>query len=289
MTGALAKYGFETHREHDGPIRSYQVIGERSSGTNFVSTLIKNNIDIKECSHLGWKHAPPHTQFLARNLLIIVSTRNPYDWVRSMYRKPWHTAAYLRGLEFSEFIRHEWETVTDEMLIRNDTMNIYKYENRARLLPLAVWNHGIRKGLSKLNADTRPLRLSDEMQRSTIGLPVQHDRHPITGKRFKNILELRTVKAQSFLGLKERGCNYIFVNYEHALKDPEAFIRNVADSFGLSLNNTYAPVTEWLGELPNTDKVKRKKSPVEISETDRQFINQNLSAEIEAAMGYDIN
>lgn len=286
MARSLAKDGFEAHREYDEPLRSYQVIGERSSGTNFVSTLIGNNIQIEDCNYLGWKHAPPHTQFIARDLLVIVSVRDPYDWIRSMHRKPWHTASYLRDLDFSEFIRSEWETVTDEMLIRNDTMNIYKYEARARLLQEAVWNHGIRKGLSKLKVNTAPLGLSDKMQRSTIGLPVQHDRHPVTGKRFKNILELRTLKAQCFLGLRERNCNYVFVRYEHALKDPQAFIRDVASRFDLSLKGSYAPVTEWLGELPNADKAKPKKPAIDISHTDRKFINQNLSAETEAAMGY---
>lgn len=288
MTKSLSIDGFEAHREFDVPLRRFQVLGERSSGTNFVSSLIAGNVKISECNHLGWKHAVPHSQFLARDLLVVVATRNPLDWLRSMHRKPWHSANHLRALEFSDFIRTEWETLTDDLLIRNDTMNIYRYENRYRLVPLAIWNHGLRKVLSKLGKNLGPVRMSEEMRSAVIGLAVQQDRHPITGLRFQNVMEMRTVKAQGFLGLRDRGCSYLFVNYERVKEDPAGFVSEVAAAFDLSMLGEFSPVTEWLGGFLKTEKENPTETPDILTDADRQFINQFLSADTETAMGYNL-
>ncbi len=288
MVSSLSTDGLEAHREFNVQLRRFQVLGERSSGTNFIASLIAKNLDITECNHLGWKHAVPHSQFIARDMLVIVAFRNPTDWLRSMHRKPWHSPPHLRGLQFSEFIRSEWETLTDDLLVRNDTMNTYRYERRSRLLSLVVWNHGFRKMVSNFGVRLGPIGLSEDMKSKVIGLTVQQDRHPISGKKFQNVVEMRTVKAQGFLGMRERGCNYLFINYEKAKMDPAGFIKTVALTFDISSKSMFIPVDEWLGGFLKTEKENLLGSPAFFSGADLQFINDFLSMGTENEMGYGL-
>lgn len=97
-------------------IRRIQIKGERCSGTSFLEALIRSNIaEVRLSSDFGWKH------FFIRNeivnvddCLFIVIYRDPFDWLRSIHRTPFHTAPSLRNISFSEFIRKEWHCVWNE-------------------------------------------------------------------------------------------------------------------------------------------------------------------------------
>jgi len=80
----------ETYRQGDQDITRYQVLGERSSGTNYLDTLLAGNLAIKPRAQFQWKHGYPITHIVPRTQLTIVSFRDPLDWLRSMHKKPWH-------------------------------------------------------------------------------------------------------------------------------------------------------------------------------------------------------
>lgn len=99
----------------------FKVLGERCSGTNYITTLIKTNFPSLEYlkhtwnSPLGWKHALydpqyilSHTQLLSHTLIICV-VRDPYDWLRSLYLQP-HHAEHCKTMDFSTFLDHEWRS-----------------------------------------------------------------------------------------------------------------------------------------------------------------------------------
>ena len=93
-----------------------QIFGHRCSGTNYLEQLLQANlscIDIKW--DYGWKHffhKGPIEQ--GDNCLFIVIYRNPFDWLRSLHRKPHHAARELKRASFSQFIRREWRCLYDE-------------------------------------------------------------------------------------------------------------------------------------------------------------------------------
>ena len=91
----------------------YQVIGERSSGTNYVKRLLGRNTPLAPVELLGWKHAPLQAMAVPRDLIVVLSLRNAVDWVLSMFAKPWHTTAAMQALEFTEFLRSPWDTIVD--------------------------------------------------------------------------------------------------------------------------------------------------------------------------------
>lgn len=95
------------------PPTRFQVLGERSSGTNFVKRLLGRNSGLRPTEALGWKHGFPQAMAIPADLAVICVVRNAADWAMSMHAKPWHTVPELQRLTFSEFIRAPWQTIID--------------------------------------------------------------------------------------------------------------------------------------------------------------------------------
>lgn len=127
--------------EPDG-ITRFQVIGERCSGTNFLTHLTRSNLDIPSRNFFGWKHGFPHFAASNSDIVMIVCVRNALAWIKSLYRKPFHSTDAVRERIFPDFIRMPFETHVD------------RPEN---------------------------LRIPDNHP-AFVGQVLQHDRHPITGE-----------------------------------------------------------------------------------------------------------
>ncbi|MGH1356763.1 MAG: hypothetical protein ACRBBS_17035 [Thalassovita sp.] len=95
------------------PPTRFQVIGERSSGTNHLKRLLGRNTPLTPVEQLGWKHGGMQALAIPRDLVVVLSLRNAVDWALSMYAKPWHTPPAIQRLGFSEFLRAEWATIID--------------------------------------------------------------------------------------------------------------------------------------------------------------------------------
>lgn len=93
------------------------VKGERCSGTNYLRTLINLNFkSVTTENILGWKHSYLNVFneeiFGSDNFLVLIISRNPYEWVNSLYNNPWHLSGtngdkFILPISFSEFIRYE--------------------------------------------------------------------------------------------------------------------------------------------------------------------------------------
>ncbi|MEO0521975.1 MAG: hypothetical protein AAF088_03545 [Pseudomonadota bacterium] len=95
------------------PPTRFQVIGERSSGTNLVKRLLGRNTALKPTEDLGWKHGFFSPMAIPADFALVCVVRNAADWALSMHAKPWHTPPAMQALEFSDFIRAEWATIID--------------------------------------------------------------------------------------------------------------------------------------------------------------------------------
>ena len=96
-------------------IRRFQVYGQRCSGTNALIRLIETNFPALQFTEdYGFKHwLVPAETHVPDDVLIIVIAREIGEWLRSLYRRPWHVRPEMRALSFSQFIRAPWETVWD--------------------------------------------------------------------------------------------------------------------------------------------------------------------------------
>lgn len=110
---SLGKHGIELHRPlARAPLR-VRVIGERSSGTNYVRRLFADNTGLDASQCYGWKHGFAQMSAIGAETLVVGVVRDPLDWLRSMYAKPWHSVARMQELDFSAFIRAEWHSHVD--------------------------------------------------------------------------------------------------------------------------------------------------------------------------------
>lgn len=91
----------------------FQVLGERSSGTNYVKRLLGRNTALTPTEALGWKHGYPHATAIPADLAVICVVRHAVPWALSMHAKPWHCPPAMQALAFTDFIRAPWETIVD--------------------------------------------------------------------------------------------------------------------------------------------------------------------------------
>lgn len=128
-----------------------KIYGERHTNTNYLSKLIQLNIEVEEIpgvipapvmilqwlvpgdewirdlyfkygggASLGWKHAMLSESLMSQirraesdGIRFITLTKNPYAWLLSLYRKPYHQDS-KKTLDFVEFLKMPWRTVGRE-------------------------------------------------------------------------------------------------------------------------------------------------------------------------------
>lgn len=244
--------GLMLRRVNDTPPRRFQVLGERASATNLVRKLIEKNIAIRHSGAMGWKHAVPRMGVIPADFLVVVAVRNAESWALSMHKRPWHLAPQLQENDFSSFIRSPWHGVVDRVSDFGD-----------------------------LHPDVRD---------GARGQILQYDRHPITGRPFDNLFQMRNVKLAAHLGLLNRGCNLMLVKAETVQADPEGFVARVSDHLSLPMKgDAFRGVTRRLGNRfkLSVDADVRGETPKEMSAEDRAFMRGALDLDLERVLGYD--
>ncbi|WP_298905572.1 hypothetical protein [uncultured Aliiroseovarius sp.] len=234
---------YKFKRVTDVPLQHFQVFGERRTGTNYLDRLIKDNLSIEPTNRYGWKHGTISMPCIAAHGLIVVVVRDPLTWLSSLHNRPFTKAN--SGLPFSEFLRTEWY---DEFIPKDFGHARWGYSGMVRA------SH----------------------------VPNQVDRHPITGKRFKNPLELRVVKTAGFLGFLERECNVAVVDYRYINTDPAGFISRLSDDFSIAKTTDFER-PDRVGALGTNQP---RKAPTDISAEDMDFIRTALDQVQETFLGY---
>jgi hypothetical protein len=143
-----------------------KIYGERNTNTKYLSQLVRLNLEARELPgvippgiqrmqglvpgrewlrdvyfhftypyNLGWKHTRVKPVEVLMNyksvrdngLAILTVTKNPYAWLLSLYRNPYHQYGN-RVVNFEDFVQSPWRTV-----LRDNTERIL--EN-----PVQLWN-----------------------------------------------------------------------------------------------------------------------------------------------------
>ncbi|APX11242.1 hypothetical protein [Tateyamaria omphalii] len=242
----FAQTGLHVVRTGSTPITRYQVIGERSSGTNFVKRLLGRNTELKPIEALGWKHGFPHMMAVPADMAVIISVRRADTWARSMFSKPWHTTPAMQAMTFSDFIRAPWDTIID-----------------------------------------RPRYFEGLIAEHSIGAPLQHDRHPMTGARFDTLFALRTAKLQAMLSLLNRDCTCTVIRMEDAQAQPQATLAALTSALGTTAPRPdYRPVIKRLGSRFKAAVPDRPALPDTWRAADVDHLRSQINTDLEAQLGY---
>lgn len=245
---------FTSRDEARTRLKLFQVFGERRSGTNHVERVFQANTRLQSTRQYGWKHGFPYVPVLPRCVLFIVIVRHPVQWCASLFKEPFEAADHLRELDFSAFLRTEW---------------------RSQYRP-------IKQQWSKSGYADHPMR-EDTVGRYGQGEDLQLDVNPLTGQRFRNILEMRNVKFQGHMSLINRGLNCAILRHEDLCEDEEATFSRVAAAFNLHKPENYKKAPHVKVEMH--DEIRRQRIE-KISSEDLEFIQAGLHTETEQRLGY---
>lgn len=132
-------------------VKTFNIKGERCSGTNYLQKLVETNLNVKyeQQPNTGWKHGYYSLFAYQRDspdtFLTIVIFRNPFDWLRSVYHTPHHIVgasggcwiSYLKPT-FSEFIRNEVNQFHIDKILHRERHPL-TFEKAKNFMELRKW------------------------------------------------------------------------------------------------------------------------------------------------------
>ncbi|MDD9739693.1 MULTISPECIES: hypothetical protein [Marinovum] len=241
----LAGTGWAIRHSGSAPKR-FQVMGERSSGTNFVKRLIDGNTWLGNSEVLGWKHGVPGMLAIPADFTVVCTFRAADAWALSMHAKPWHARPPLQALGFSDFIRAPWDSRID----------------RPRYFP---WAEAPEFRGQPLQADRHPI--TGAMFRDLFELRA-----------------VKMAVLLSF-AIRHSSCVFLRMEAVQAapeafLADLRAGLALPAT------DTAYKPVTKRLGAKFKPAVMTRPETPAEMPEADRAWMRERLDLGVEEAMGY---
>jgi len=148
--------------------RQIKLYGERNTGTNYLSKIIELNLNTNQIpgiappsvlklqrilpgnelvrdiffqfsykKNLGWKHTsvkPYKNTSNKLNIAILTLTKNPYSWLLSLHRNPYHQY-YAQKPSFKDFLQQPWKTVRRDNLnpILKNPIELWNLKNKSYL------------------------------------------------------------------------------------------------------------------------------------------------------------
>jgi hypothetical protein len=187
-------------------IKKFTIYGERSSGTNFLEKTISTNFEINYTKEFGNKHFFCFDDCIKNysdDTLFIGIIRNPVYWLNSFIQQPYHVPSNNKTVV--NFLFNEFYSICDETTIQNETNVV----NGNLLLNKKRSSHKI----NKIN---------------------KKDLNYITGKKYKDIFELRKLKNYYLMNiLPKKVKNYILINYEDLLYNYDTTLDSIKRKFNL--------------------------------------------------------
>jgi hypothetical protein len=117
--------------------------------------------------------------------------------------------------------------------------------------------------------------------------PFQPDRHPITGRTYRTIFEMREIKTKSWMGLVERGVNVAIIRHETFSADLRRSVDQLAQSFDLRIRAEVSEPEYIFRARPQVD-ARRKHAKARLPEN-IHYIRSQLDTDFEHEIGYEIS
>jgi len=197
-----------------------KIYGERHTGSNYFENLLMCNLEVKILNgtvpykvsklypgsellkdfyflltykyNLGWKHSMAPTIDLLerlgkRDVIFLVLTKNPYSWLLSLYRKPYHQKG-SKLTTLKEFLVTPWKTVGRG-----------RYKKKQFENPIQIWNKKNESYL-KLNGTSRCLNIKYEDLLSEPEQIISHISQTFNIRKKHEIVEHLTKSYTGFSG-----------------------------------------------------------------------------------------
>ena len=199
-------------------ITNFAILGERCSGTNFLEETICANFNINYTTEFGHKHFFCFNDYSNKqktdNTLFIGIIRNPIYWLNSFSKELYHVPE-INKKSLNNFLFNEFYSVHNETNPKQENSNVFLMGS-------------LKYYVKKYNVN-------------------EDDNNYLTGKKYKNIFELRNVKNNFLLNVMPKKVkNYILINYEDLLFNFEITMQTIKDKFNLiSKLNSFEKVKKY--------------------------------------------
>ena len=229
--------------------RKFVILGERCSGTNFLEEALTQNFDITYTSEYGNKHFFCWNKYGSANedTIFIGIIRNPIYWLNSFSKELHHIPSINKSLQ--NFLFNEFYSVLDE---QKNKLSILDFGNNFN---------------------------------NTTEIVNPKDLNYLTGKKYKNIFEMRKLKNHYLTNIMPRKVkNYIWVNYENLLYNYEDTLNNIQTKFALpKKTDTYVKIKNY--KKSNSYNYKQQRA-ITFNNALLQVIWDNLDTTQENMLGY---
>jgi hypothetical protein len=255
-----------------GPIRSIALLGERNSGTSWMTQELKDCFEsegIKVTAGLTKdKHFFQKDDSTVPKIstVVIAMFRNPYDWAAAMNKRPHHAPEHLR-LDIEEFLTKPWTMERPER-----DLPYAKYEG-----PICQLGYYYKQVIPCLRAKILPLE-GPEYKRGYSARDPQYElRRDGSGLPYDSIMQLRQSKIRNIMSMESWDwiADLKVVRYEDLLEQgTEGLLKQIQDILGVQMQCTPSP--------PAPDRL----STYQLKPKVIRLINSLLNWDTEAEVGY---
>ncbi len=249
---ADSRFNVIFHQVAAAPPTEHFVFGERNSGTNLAHELLRRNIPALAQS-AGDRIGPQGFRYGWKHGFAQMVAAPPSCLAVVMFRAP---QTWLRAMH-----KRPWHVAPAVAKLEFGAFIRAEWVTR-----VDEQNFGVTKGGRRWGAE------------------LQYDRHPLTGRRFENIVALRNAKNASFLGLAERFQACVMLRLEDLAEDPEGFVKFVSDTYGLPRYKTFRAVQTRRGRAQEGAFAPAGYAP--LGPEDEAFVWDSLDESQEARLGY---
>ena len=118
---------------------------------------------------------------------------------------------------------------------------------------------------------------------------LMRERHPVSGARIENVVQMRNLKLQSMLKLPNLTPNMAILRYEDARDAPDEMVQLVAQRMGVPAPDQICEIKKDVSRLTErqTDEPRRLDPLPEFTQQDLYFVAGQLDLVQEAKFGYD--
>jgi len=232
-------------------ITNFTILGERCSGTNFLEKSITTNFPIQYTEKYGNKHFFCYNNYNnSDDTLFIGIIRNPIYWINSFSKELYHVPEINKDMK--NFLFNEFYSVEEKFQNSNNlNNNIFIMNNKLNMK-------------KKLNPK---------------------DLNYLTGKKYKNIFELRKVKNNFLMNVMPKKVdNFILINYEDLLYNYSETLQCIKDKFNLVQKHSEFIKIKKYKKSDTYNFVKQREITLPIGLI--QLIWENLDMPQENSLGY---
>lgn len=282
--------------DRNSTIREIHVVGERNSGTKFVTNSVqhcfpKSTGVMVHRDFLRGKHFfQPIVQGDFSSSLVIVVVRDPIDWVAAMRESPYHSPSHIARfdnvtgtvipLPWNEFVRKPWTTSHTQWDRKLATTSEVRRQPICR-------QHFTMEQVVPCRSDNQtaqgppwniPLRKWRGYE------PIYELRRDGSGKPFDTLLQLRSDKIVNWilqLPLILQIGGFIAVRYEDLLEyGNESLLQRIAEIVADGASTNLPAACNATG--PQPERIGRRQVPEDI----REWINYHVDPKTEKLVGY---